>query len=165
MKLPSIMAVTGMLERGNSTRISAGVSGLASDFGKTVIEPLVSTIAYSTSAGLKYPLPRRASSKSSMFMFSSFMMSGSMLPRSMTITGLPLSTLRNRTLLTASLVMMMCTRNSVNTEIMPYTMGILGSPMGMQASSLATSVMANSKGCNSPSCRLPISRIATSRKK
>ena len=122
-------------------------------------------MAYSTSLGLKYPAPRNASIISSIFRLSSFITSDKMLPFSMMIIGLPLRNLRNLMLFVASFVMRICTKNSENTGITPYKIGMDASAIGIHTRSLATSVIASSKGCNSPSCLLPISRIATSNTK
>ena len=53
MKLPSMTTVTGMEERAGVRLRSPAVSGRLSAFGSTVMEPLVSMMAYSASAGLK----------------------------------------------------------------------------------------------------------------
>lgn len=119
MKLPSITTVTGISAGLVSRCISDGVRGLFAALGSTVMVPFVSMMAYSTSEGLKQPLPRRASSRSSTFMLSSFSTSGSRLPFSMTTIGLPFRSFLRRRLPEASLVMMMCTRNSEKTGIMP----------------------------------------------
>ena len=159
------MTVTGISALGGFSCTSEGESGLFADFCNTLILPLVSRIAYSTSDGLKHPAPRNASIMSSMLRFNSFMTSGIILPFCMMIIGLPLRNLRNLMLFVASFVMMICTKNSEKTGIIPYKMGIDESAIGMHTRSLATSVIASSKGCNSPSCRLPISRMAMSKTK